>query len=99
MARIALYVPDDLKTRMDAVTDETNWSDIVRPVFALVVADFEHRKGRNMTTAIERLRASKSRADQQDKLVGAEHGRAWAESAADYRTLRDLCVRRTKYPS
>jgi hypothetical protein len=100
MARIALYVPDELKNRMDAVPeDQINWSDIARPALTAAVAAFEHSRGKNVSTAIERLRASKQQADQQDKLEGNAHGRAWAEHAAEYRTLRELCFRRTKYPS
>jgi hypothetical protein len=60
MAKLNLYVPDDLKARMDAVSDNVNWSEVARPAFQAAVANYEHRKGRNMTTAIERLRASKS---------------------------------------
>ena len=95
MARISLYVPDDLSKRMEAARDEVNWSEVARPALTAAVAAYEHRKGRNMTTAIERLRTSKERADQQDKLEGNAHGRAWAEHSAEYRMLRDLSLRRS----
>jgi hypothetical protein len=98
MARIALYVPDELKTRMDAVEDQINWSDIARPAFTAAVAAFEHRKGKNMSTAIERLRASKLQADQQDKSFGNAAGRTWAENQAEYRVLRELLFRRNQHP-
>jgi len=81
---------------MDAVPeDAVNWSDVARPALTAAVAAFEHRKGRNMTTAVERLRASKQQADQRDKERGNRDGREWAENRAEYRSLRDLLHRRT----
>jgi hypothetical protein len=98
MARIALYVPDDLRARMEAARDEINFSDIARPAFTVAVTVFEHRKGQNMSTAIARLRASKLQADQQDKDRGNTAGRVWAENRAAYRVLRDLLFRRNQHP-
>jgi len=99
VARISLYIPDELRLRMDAVGSEVNWSDVARPALTAAVAAFEHRKGRNMSTAIERLRASKLQADQHDKDRGSKDGRDWAENKAGYRDLRDLLYRRNLYPS
>jgi hypothetical protein len=99
MARVTLYVSDDFKARMDAAGDEINWSDVARPALIAAAAAFEHTKGRNMTTAIERLRASKREADQHDKLFGNKEGRAWAEDKADYRSLQHLHWRRRTYPA
>ena len=59
MARISLYIPDDLKARMEAAGDEVNWSDAARPALIAAVAAFEHGKGGTMHTAIERLRTSR----------------------------------------
>ena len=67
MARITLYIPDDLKPRMDAVGDAINWSEVARPTILLALATHEHRKGQNMDTAIERLRASKEKGAQEDQ--------------------------------
>lgn len=33
MARISIYVPDDLKALMDAAGDTINWSEVARPAF------------------------------------------------------------------
>jgi hypothetical protein len=99
MARVTLYVSDDFKARMDAAGDEINWSDVARPALIAAAAAFEHTKGRNMTTAIERLRASKREADQQDKLFGNKGGRAWAEDKAEYRSLQHLYRRRRDCPA
>src|SRR5262245_52908805 len=97
MARITLYVSDELKARLDAAGDEINWSDVARPVLTEAVASLEHRKG-DMTTAIERLRASKQRGDQAEKVRGKDEGRKWAEEKAEYRWLQRLHRRRKSYP-
>jgi hypothetical protein len=90
MARKTLYVPNDLKARMDAVGDTINWSEVVRPAITSALTFHEHRKGKTMATAIERLRASKQEADASDEVEGREHGRTWAEENAEYRDLQRL---------
>jgi hypothetical protein len=54
------------------------------------VAAFEHRKGRNMTTAIERLRESKEQYMDRECARGKERGRAWAIDRAEYGALKRL---------
>ncbi len=93
MARISIYVRDDLKTRMDAAGDAINWSEVARPALTAAIAAYEHRKGRNMTTAIERLRASRLEATQSDKEDGKSDGRVWAENDAEYQWLKRLHLR------
>jgi hypothetical protein len=88
MARLSIYVTEELKARMDEVGDNVNWSEVVRPAIQTAVATYEHRKSPNMNTAIERLRASKLEAQQADTIDGKTDGRKWAESDASY---TDLC--------
>ena len=38
MARLSIYIPDDLKARMDGVGDTVNWSEVVRPAIQAAVA-------------------------------------------------------------
>jgi hypothetical protein len=90
MARITLYVPDDLKARMDAVGNAVNWSEVARPAITSALANHEHRRNRDMTSVIERLRASKQATDAEDTTEGHEHGRTWAEENAEYRDLQRL---------
>jgi hypothetical protein len=91
MARISIYVTDDLKKRIDAAGDDTiNWSEVARPALSAALAAFEHRKGKNMTTAVERLRASKQETEQDEKVQGTSDGRNWAENDAEYIWLRRL---------
>src|SRR5207249_2974358 len=87
MARVSIYVPDELKARMDEVGDGVNWSEIVRPAIHSTIAEYQHRRSRNMQTAIERLRASKQEQVAEDEQSGVQDGRAWAESDASYRDL------------
>jgi len=98
MARISLYIPDDLKARMDAAGDAGNWSDAARPALTAAAAVVEHSKGGNMQTAIERLRTSKKQAEQNSKTFGTKEGRMWASDQAEWRWLHDLRLRRENYP-
>jgi hypothetical protein len=84
---------------MDAAGNEINWSEVARPSLTAAVTAFEHRQGGNMTTAIERLRASRQQAQQKDAISGKEEGRDWAERRAEYRWLKSLALRRHKYPN
>src|SRR6266850_6111139 len=90
MARISLYVPDDLKERMDASGDAINWSVVARPSLNAALAAYERRTGATMTTAVERLRASRLEAAQEDWAIAIENGRAWARDIASYRALERL---------
>lgn len=87
MARVSIYVPDDLRARMDRIGEAANWSEVVRPAILSEVASREHRIGANMTTVIERLRASKEKHLQETSKWGLEAGRAWATNKAEYADL------------
>jgi hypothetical protein len=84
MARLSIYVTDELKARMDEVGNDVNWSEVVRPAIQAAITIHEHRRSPSMATAIERLRASKREAEKED---GKAAGREWAESKASYREL------------
>jgi hypothetical protein len=90
MAKLNLYVPDDLKARMDEVGDRVNWSEVARPALQSALAAEEHRRNANMTTAIERLRASKQETLQNEQANGKQAGREWAEKYASYDDLRRI---------
>jgi hypothetical protein len=87
MARVSIYVPDDLKARMDGIGQAANWSEVVRPAILSEVANHEHRKGANMTTVVERLRASKEKYLKEAEKYGLEAGRRWASDTAEYNEL------------
>lgn len=87
MARVSIYVPDELKARMDEAGDSVNWSEVARPAFTAALAAFNHRKGQNMESAIERLRASKELSEKQDQDIGKAEGRMVAKDLLDYDNL------------
>lgn len=88
MARVSIYVPDDLKVRMDRIGEAANWSEVVRPAILSEVANHEHRKGASMTTVVERLKASKERYLKEAENCGLDAGRSWASNTAEYPELR-----------
>jgi hypothetical protein len=69
-----------------------------RPALTAAVTAFEHSKGGTMSTAIERLRASKQKADQEENLHGKNEGRKWAADTAEYRWLQRLADRHNQSP-
>jgi hypothetical protein len=87
MARVSIYVSDELKARMTAVGDAINWSDVARPAFEQAIANHNHRKVHTMDTAIERLRASKKKAAMSDEDQGRSEGRAAASGLMEYDDL------------
>lgn len=90
MARLSIYVTDELKARMDEVGDDVNWSEVVRPAIQSAIAIHQQRRSPSMTTAIERLRASKQEGEKRDIEGGRKDGRQWAEYHASYRALRHV---------
>jgi hypothetical protein len=90
MARLSIYVPDDLKAAIDKVGDKVNWSELVRPALWAGVKATQYRKAHDMTEAIERLRASKIEAVTEDRAEGQQDGRNWAENSATFTELRAL---------
>ena len=90
MARVSIYVSDELKARMAEVGDALNWSDIARPAFEAAIADFNHRRGKSMMTAIERLKASKQGYLEHSAKNGAKAGREWAQNTASFYELKQV---------
>jgi hypothetical protein len=88
MARVSIYVPVDLKARMDRVRDATNWSEVVRPAILSAVTSHEPRKGATMNAVVERLKASKEKHLLETANHGRERGRLWASEKAEYVELR-----------
>src|SRR4051794_32704502 len=91
MARVSIYVPDDLKERMDRLGDRENWSSCAQQAFKRVVASKEWK---NMTDELERavarLRQSKEKYEEQEDQSGKKHGRRWALNNAAYGELASL---------
>ena len=92
MARMNISVPDELKARMDEIT-ESNWSRVAQDAF-------EHhllkRTSTMETTDIEgvatRLRASKQLGEKEDAELGQEAGHEWAMKTAEYHELQRVVL-------
>jgi len=93
MAKLNLYVPDDLKAEMDAVSDlDPNWSAVAQEAFRLECQRLQNRnrsKGK-MDAVIERLRASKIKTTNVERMVGNKMGDLWALNHAEFEQLRNL---------
>ena len=89
MARISVYVSDELKQRMDALGERTNWSSIAKQAFEAEINRIASRKDVNaMTDAIERLKASKQEVTNRAMKSGENLGAEWVKSHAQYDELK-----------
>jgi hypothetical protein len=89
VARISIYVSDDLKASMDALTT-INWSSVAQGAFEQELRLHPQWTEYEMNAVIERLRASKKK--QVDNLIndGFEAGKGWAERDAEYLELKNI---------
>ena len=91
MPRVTIYVPDELKARMDRLEDRVNWSAAAQRAFEQAL---EAERWRNMTDeldrAVARLKQSKQDFDDKEKTRGAKMGREWALNRASYEELERL---------
>src|SRR5438046_2935773 len=91
MPRVTLYVPDDLKTRMDVAGEAVNWSAVAQRAFREAVAtQFIRKDSTDMTSVVDRLRASKERIEVAAVASGRECGRTWAQETAEYDELNRI---------
>jgi len=92
MARMTVYIPDDLKTRMDKTREEVNWSQLACAVFERKLGDIASRKARkDMDDVIERLRASKQSSGYGGRFkAGFDVGQDWARETAEASELENL---------
>jgi hypothetical protein len=76
---------------MDAVEEPVNWSAIACQAFEQKLADITRRRGaRDMTEAINRLRASKRQRAEGRSKEGVEFGQKWAKDSAEVDQLERL---------
>src|SRR5262245_14260814 len=89
--RTTVSIPQDLKARMDAVSEPVNWSQVAVRAFEDKLAEIASRKKeKTMSDAIQRLRASKLKGDDRRYREGHEAGWAWARDVAEAEELRRL---------
>jgi hypothetical protein len=90
MARVNVYIPDELKARMDRAGN-LNWSATAQRAFEVEV----HLKEVMMTTedsVVARLRASKMRQDEVEMAAGRKAGQRWAREWAEYGELERVAT-------
>jgi predicted transcriptional regulator len=92
MAKITIYVPDDLKRRMDELDAENvSWSPLACQAFEQKLADIITKRGvKKMDDVITRLRASKQASASDDYKAGYEAGVKWAKGRAEAVELERL---------
>ena len=82
-----LYVPDDLKARMDEAGHAVNWPAIAQQAFREVVLNLAVRKETATMDEAERLRASKQSDVETERESGPEVEEEWAKEDAEYGQL------------
>jgi hypothetical protein len=93
MAKITIYVPDDLKAEMDAAEgQQPNWSSVAQEAFQLECRRIANRKKGlgKMSQVIERLRKSKYQFSNQEKIAGYAAGREWSMERASFAELERI---------
>jgi hypothetical protein len=89
--RMTISIPQDLKNRMDTVSDPVNWSARAAKAFEEALAEIAAKKEvRKMEDVIQRLRVSKQRCQDEAYREGEECGRSWAEDTAEADQLERL---------
>ena len=99
MATINLYVSDALRHRMD-LADEQNWSAVAQQAFEAHLGRLAvHGKANGkLGAAVERLKASKVKYEDEQKAEGYERGYAWAQDRAEFHDLESM-VGAADYPA
>jgi hypothetical protein len=89
--RMTITVPFELRARIEAVDQDINWSAVAARAFQDKLAEIAAKKVRKeMSDVIQRLRASKRRAEDEESQQGYEDGRQWAEDRAEAEQLERL---------
>ncbi len=93
MPKISIYVPDEMKVRMDAAESRANWSAHAQRAFSIELDHLEAiTEIKSMTDVIERLRASKQKLAQASIADGRIAGREWAMQSAEYDELKRVAA-------
>ena len=97
--KMTIYVPDDLKKRMNKVK-EANWSALACRAFESHLAEVAARKEQAMTTdeVVARLRNSQRAARSTQNQDGYKAGAFWAQRLATARQLELLAKDASQYP-
>ena len=89
MARMNIYVSDDLKERMDKAEESANWSQVSSRAFEIELGEIAKRKKvKDMNSVVQRLKASKLEFENVSYKEGYRCGHGWAENGAEYAELK-----------
>ena len=97
MARKTVWVSDELMERMEKAnkTEDVNWSQVAATAFEVKLAEVAARKEKKtMEDVIQRLKASKLKAESNDYREGNEAGIEWAKGKAEWFDLVLLALGR-----
>lgn len=93
MPKMSIYVPDEMKARIDEAGDRANWSGIAQRAFGIELNHLESIKEiGSMTDVIERLRASKEKYVEHSLEDGRESGRVWAMRVGEYGEIKRVAA-------
>ena len=93
MPKISIYVPDDMKARMDVAEARANWSAIAQRAFGVELNHLESvREVKSMSDVIERLQASKQKFAEKEMAHAKERGVEWAKTTAEFDQLRKMAM-------
>ncbi len=91
MAHLNVYIPEDLKRRMDKVKDPPSWSQVACDAFERKLGELAaQKKDKVMSDVVQRLRASKLSADSNLQQAGRIDGEEWAKNSAEVPELERL---------
>ena len=89
MARMNIYISDDLKERMDKAEEKMNWSKVATQEFEFELGEMAKRKKvKDMNSVIQRLKASKMVFENASYREGHQYGSTWAKESAKYAELK-----------
>jgi hypothetical protein len=89
--RTTITLPPGLKTRMDAVADQVNWSAVAAAAFERKLVEIAaRREPQNMNDIINRLRESNKECEKEVFEEGRRAGKEWASKYASAKELRRL---------
>lgn len=92
MAKMTIYVPDDLKGRMDQA-EGVNWSPLACRAFEGKLAEIITQRGvRDMKDVATRLRTSKQKSEDMYVKRGRLDGQDWAKNSAEAEELERLAA-------
>lgn len=91
--RTTVTLPPGLKERMDAVSDQVNWSGVAAAAFERKLVEIAAKlEPTNMDKVFAQLRESEKDCVEEDTVAGRDKARQWVASAGQAKQLRRLAA-------